>query len=85
MVLSSTHPLPPCARKPTVSQLVENSAGLPEPSLRPSSTTSHADDILDVDDPAEAGPYLARMRTENIAIVAAEASEVVEDRDAEEL
>jgi hypothetical protein len=28
--------------------------------------------------PAEVGPYLARMRTEAIATVAAEASEVVE-------
>jgi hypothetical protein len=29
--------------------------------------------------PAEVGPYLARMRTEDIATVAAEAYEVVED------
>jgi hypothetical protein len=30
--------------------------------------------------PAEAWPYLARMRTEDIATVAAEAYEVVEDK-----
>jgi len=29
--------------------------------------------------PTEVGPYLARMRTEDIATVAAEAYEVVED------
>jgi hypothetical protein len=29
--------------------------------------------------PTEAGPYLARLRTEDIATVAAEASEVVEE------
>jgi hypothetical protein len=29
--------------------------------------------------PAEVGPYLARLRTEDIATVAAEAYEVVED------
>jgi hypothetical protein len=34
--------------------------------------------------PAEVGPYLARMRTEDMATVAAEASGVVEDREAEE-
>jgi hypothetical protein len=34
--------------------------------------------------PEEVGPYLERMRTEDIDTVAAEAFEVVEDRDAEE-